>query len=366
MPTGPEHAAPEAAAESERTRAVGGPAQAPASGSALQARALALQRTVGNRAVAALAHRGRAPQALLQRRRASPRPAPNPNPSWATKGLDNPEHDCKPFPPYKDYHDAKLTWDLYAAIVPDKLTERCHCDLVGEAYAKYLEAQRTSYAYPDTDNCISRQLAQDDITHDTDAMTKRSDPRAIGIEQVLIDRWRRREAGILWYSLTGATRSMEIDYVEATQGSIQPADRGQLTETEISNDLTYVRNDLAGGLLFGSGTADHVTPDSEFGFDTRHVSGTIKITRTDDGSNPNFMDVDEVFTFYYRVHDALDFCPGNTLRKDDWDVDSIAYNTVLSDLSRLEATGMARDVEFTVNYHTTKTVKGWTVGRPRQ
>jgi hypothetical protein len=335
---------------------------APAS---LRDRVMALQGAAGNRAVAALARRERVPRAMLQRRRASPRPAPRPSPPWAVKGLDNPKGDCEPFPSHKDYHDAKLTWDLYAAFVPDKLTERCHCDLVGEAYAKYLEAQGGSFTYKDDDNCISRQLGQDDITHDTDAMSKRSDPKAVGIEQVLIDRWRKREAGILWYSLAGTTRSMEIDYVEATKGSIQPADLSKLAEMEISNDLTYMRNDLAGGLLFGSGTADHILADSEYGFDTRHVSGTIKITRTDDGGNPNFMDVDEVFTFYYRIHDSLDFCPGNTIKKDDWDMDSIAYNAVLSDFSRLEATGMARDLEFKVNYHTTKTIKGWTVGKPK-
>jgi hypothetical protein len=248
---------------------------------------MALQRMAGNRAVAALARQQRAPRTMLQRRRASPRPAPKPNPPWAVKGIDNPENDCQPLSSAKDYHDAKLTWDLYAAFVPDKLTERCHCDLVGEAYAKYLEAQGGSFTYKDDGNCISRQLGEDDVTHDTDAMTKRN-PNAVGIEEVLIDRWRKREAGILWYSLTGTTRSMEIDYVEATKGNIQPADVTKLSELEISNELTYMRNDLAGGLLFGSGTSDHITPDSEYGFDTRHVSGTIKITRTDDGRNANF------------------------------------------------------------------------------
>ena len=319
----------------------------------LHARALALQRAAGNAAVAALAKQRsveRAPKRTIQRRRAAPRPPSQRNPPWAAKGINNPDADCTPIGTQHDEHDAKAAWDIYAAVLPDKITARCGgCALVGDAYAEFLEAKGTRHTYKDDGNCISEQLAQDEAAH-------AGDKTHVGPEERLLERWKSWRPAIVWYELSGTKREIEIDLIEALKGSIQPAVPDKLTEMEISNQLTYRRNTLAGGLLFGGGTADHIEPDSEFGFDTRHVSGTIKITRTDDGSSQDFMAVDEVLTFRYRIHDALDFCPGNTLRKDDWSLDSLAYNIVLSDLSRLEATGMARDVEFTVFYHRTKTM----------
>ena len=43
-----------------------------------------------------------------------------------------------------DEHDAKAAWDIYAAVLPDKITARCGgCALVGDAYAEFLEAKGT-------------------------------------------------------------------------------------------------------------------------------------------------------------------------------------------------------------------------------
>jgi hypothetical protein len=340
--TAAETASPQAAAAAPQAESQ---SRAPAT---LQARVMALQRTAGNRAV----------KQMLQRRRAEGRPEPKPNPPWSKKGINNPDYDCVPYPSSKDYHDAKLTWDMLAWQLPDKVTEKSgNCSLVGDAFAEYLEAKGTRHTYNDDGNCISKQLAEDVVAHEGDNKFK-------GVEEGLLERWRRWEPGIIWYSLADKTREMEIDLIEALKGSIQPAVPGKLTEEEVSNALTYRKNTLAGGLLFGAGTADHIEADSEYGFDTRHVSGTIKIKRTDDGANPNFIDVEEVFTFNYRVHDALDFCPANTLKKDSSEEGSLVYNELLTSLSRLEATGMARDVEFTVSYHRTRTLKN-SVAKPK-
>jgi hypothetical protein len=340
--TAAETASPQAAAAAPQAESR---TRAPAT---LQARVMALQRTAGNRAV----------KQMLQRRRAEGRPEPKPNPPWSKKGINNPDYDCVPYPSSKDYHDAKLTWDMLAWQLPDKVTEKSgNCSLVGDAFAEYLEAKGTRHTYNDDGNCISKQLAEDVVAHEGDNKFK-------GVEEGLLERWRRWEPGIIWYSLADKTREMEIDLIEALKGSIQPAVPGKLTEEEVSNALTYRKNTLAGGLLFGAGTADHIEADSEYGFDTRHVSGTIKIKRTDDGANPNFIDVEEVFTFNYRVHDALDFCPANTLKKDSSEEGSLVYNELLTSLSRLEATGMARDVEFTVSYHRTRTLKN-SVAKPK-
>jgi outer membrane protein OmpA-like peptidoglycan-associated protein len=67
------------------------------------------------------------------------------------------------------------------------------------------------------------------------------------------------------------------------------------------------------------------------------------------------MRVSETVTFQYAIHDALDFCPGNTLQKTNFTVDRFEYNQAITDFSRLEASGMARDVGFDVKYHRTST-----------
>jgi hypothetical protein len=67
------------------------------------------------------------------------------------------------------------------------------------------------------------------------------------------------------------------------------------------------------------------------------------------------MSVEQTITFKYSIHDALDFCPGNTLQKTGWTLDRFEYNEIITDFSRLEASGMARDVSFDVDYHRTTT-----------
>jgi hypothetical protein len=73
--------------------------------------------------------------------------------------------------------------------------------------------------------------------------------------------------------------------------------------------------------------------------------------------------VDQTIEFHYLTHGALDFCPGNTPKKSagtdpqDGCWGRYKYNTLLTDLNRLEASGMARDIGFDVRYHrTTKRV----------
>jgi len=75
------------------------------------------------------------------------------------------------------------------------------------------------------------------------------------------------------------------------------------------------------------------------------------LRRTDDGSDPTAMTVSQTITFKYAIHDALDFCPGNTLQKDSFTIDRLEYNEMITVLSRLEASGLARDVEYNVAYH---------------
>jgi hypothetical protein len=108
----------------------------------------------------------------------------------------------------------------------------------------------------------------------------------------------------------------------------QAADRPQPVPfvLDATLDITFKNNKLAGGLLFGGGSPPGET-SSDFGRDTRGMSGTIRLERTDHGENPNFIDVTETVVFnYYTVDDALDFCPGNTSRLTDAGFEGMAYN----------------------------------------
>jgi len=209
--------------------------------------------------------------------------------------------------------------------------------------AQVPKSMRT-FSLADNGNCVSEQLAKSKA-HDA-------------LETAVLDKWKAIEKAQIPRILSGGTRDAEIDLVEATEfGRIVPTDPSRsLTKQNVNKDITYRENKLAGGLLFGGASHDEEkTDDSEFGPDTRRLAGTIKLRRFDNGSNPALMSVEETVTFKYSIHDALDFCPGNTIQKTDFSLEAFKYNEIITDFSRLEASGMARDVSFDVDYHRTTT-----------
>jgi Putative peptidoglycan binding domain len=305
-------------------------------------RVLALQRTAGNAAVARLVAAGtvlRAPRTRLAR---LTEPPYKPNPTWSQKGKANPGLDCTPYPGlFGRSPGAHLAWQELAKRVPGEVTARCGCSLVGDAYATYLEAGGKFNTLADDGNCISSQLAKDDKAHAV-------------LEDRLVDQWRDRGNDVVRQALT-AGGDVEIDLVKALEGSFVPATPGSLGERNVNRDVTYRDNTLAGGLLFGSASEDGTTSDSEFGPDTRWLTGTIKLHPIGSPA-PDTVDVEETLTFHYRTRDALDFCPGNTNKKPWTSWENVKYNELLTGFSRLEASGMARDVGFDVRYHRTKTI----------
>jgi hypothetical protein len=312
------------------------------------AQVLALQRSVGNRATAQLLTRslggggrskdaeplktedpGRRTQRALSR---VPEYRPDPK-QEASK--ENPWPDCTEF----QEHEAISAWKFWTRIgAPEKLAKRCGCSLVGTAFSDYLNAVGGRRVHKDDGNCISDQCAKDDKAHEA-------------LEARLLKAW--HDQGPLAESALASSRTAELDLVKALEGSLlgpQPVPFVQ----DATLEITFKNNKLAGGLLFGGGAAPGET-SSDFGRDSRWVSGTIRLERTDRGENPNFIDVKETVVFNYTVDDALDFCPGNTNRMTDAGFEGMAYNEFLSDMSRLEASGMTKDIGFHVEYHRTHT-----------
>jgi hypothetical protein len=305
----------------EEPAAGASPVRLPAAGSAAVAQVLALQRTAGNRATAQLL--ARIPEF---------RPDDKQEPS-----KDNPWPDCTPFP---FEHEAISAWKFWMNKVnaPERLKNRCDCSLVGDAYRDYLNATGGRRVDKDDGNCISDQCAKDDAAHKD-------------LEERLLKQW--HDQGPVAEAALAGGRSAELDLVKALEGSFVAPQTVPFV-WDVTMDITFKKNTLAGGLLFGGGAPEGET-SSNFGRDTRWVSGTIKLERTDNGENPNFIDVKETVVFNYTVDDALDFCPGNTLRKDNEGFEGWAYNEFLSDMSRLEASGMTKDIGFHVEYHRTHT-----------
>lgn len=280
-----------------------------------------------------------------------PVPVHRPNPPWSTAGPNNPKPTCTPYSGFGGISpEGAVTWRTLFSIIdaPKILGERCGCNIVRTAYSLFMRAQVPSsgrtFLLPDNGNCVSEQLAKSDA-HDV-------------LESLVMAKWQAIEKVKVPQILSSGVRDAEIDLIEATAaGKIVPNDPSRtLSAKEVDTMVTYVENTLAGGLLFGGASSDkRTTDDSEFGPDTRNLSGTIKLHRFDAGSDPSRMSVETTFTFKYDIHDSLDFCPGNTLQKDDFSVDRLMYNEMITDFSRLEASGMARDVGFDVSYHRTST-----------
>ena len=334
----------QSAAPSSSTAPTGRQAAVPSAAS----RVLALQRSVGNRATAQLLARcpgcgGRCkddealeandprPKRVLARV-----PAYKPDSSqWPSR--DNPWPDCTEFQEY----EAISAWKFWTRIgAPNRLANRCGCSLVGDAFRDYLHGVGGRRAYLDDNNCISEQCAKDDKAHED-------------LERRTLKKW--HDQGPLAEAALAGGRTGELDLVQAIEGNFvrpQPVP----FVLDVTLDITFKKNTLAGGLLFGGGAPPGET-SSDFGRDTRGMSGTIRLERTDHGENPNFIDVRETVVFNYTVDDALDFCPGNTGRLTDAGVEGMAYNEFLSDMSRLEASGMTKDIGFHVEYHRTHTAE---------
>ncbi|MGZ4192886.1 MAG: hypothetical protein ACXVRW_10585 [Solirubrobacteraceae bacterium] len=342
---------------------------------------LGLQRTVGNAAVGRLM--GRAPRrpggsrpaaarrdlarhedalrSAVTSRQGSERvlarsPAYRPNPTWAQVGRNNPAPTCTPFTGafgYSPEGDAK--WTLYASVLPGQVTARCHCTLVGAAYARYLSATGGTQTVLDDGNCISEGLAAEDAAH-------------LDIERPKLAAWAAVRDDIVRRSMPAGTTDVDLDLLEAITGSVVVVGSRAATTQQV-NQIEYRENTKAGGLLFGGGHTPGEPADSECGDDTRVMTASVHLHRTDDGSNPARMEVTETITFRYKLHDGFDFCPGNTLQMEihpltepaEVTQQRLEYNQLLTDLSRLEASGMARDVCFDVDYHRAQPASAHTI-----
>jgi hypothetical protein len=306
---------------------------------------------VAARATPAPRHAAALDRAVADRRLLQRMPAFHPNPSWSQVGPGNPPPTCTPF---GTATEAEMKWRLYNQVLPGKIQQRCGCADVTAGYAQYLTGTGGSHTVHDDGNCISQGLAAEDDPHTP-------------FERARLTAWGRVQDDMIRRSLPAGQTDVDLDLLEAEAGNLVVAGSAAARPLQV-NGIEYRDNTKSGGLMFGGGHVPGAPPDSECGDDTRVMTATVHLHRTDDGSNPTRMEVTQTFTFRYALHDALDFCPGNTVQMHvDWTepLDVIAqrveYNQLLTDLSRLEASGMTRDVCYDVEYHRTLPVVPHTV-----
>lgn len=115
--------------------------------------------------------------------------------------------------------------------------------------------------------------------------------------------------------------------------------------------LNLAFNDGPYGLLFG-GTGDGVAFDSEYGPDLRELTGWVTANPDPAGPSGGCTRYVLQFEFDWHVKDAVDFCPGNT---EPWNA-FVHDAGMLGTMSRLEASGMARDILVEATYRRTRTL----------
>jgi outer membrane protein OmpA-like peptidoglycan-associated protein len=330
---------------------------------------LALQRTAGNRATtAAIArattgHRSRssavgpevplgaavselpgqpraapaASAARTPRRLATPRlqrfPVWDPAPSWARKDPSQPGEDCQPIPLI---HDAYASWAFWNVVFPTQARDMCKdCpDDVGRVWDAYFTATGTprfhwSEAH-DGLTCPIRSLKGDD-NHE-----RYEQPVLDAVRSALPSLLPRlRGVSSIRLSLTDAGVPASLLHANPSVGC---------TGGNAPACLWLSRNDRFGGQLFGKGHESGAIVDSEYGYDTRDVDGTVEITKVPNSADPTRISVRMRFLLNWHLVDAVDFCPGNTMA---W---NLVAHTALNALSCLEASGMTRDIRVEAEY----------------
>lgn len=291
---------------------------------------LALQRSAGNRAVSLFVQRACAGGACscarcsgggggsggdggaeeqseapaLQRM-----PAYSPSPSWSSKGPGQCADCCEAYTPETM---AQLKWTFWSSAFPSEAGSRAGCPEITDVWAQYFQAtggRRTFDERSNPGSCVILSLKNDDdhIPHE--------EPILKQVEAALPTLTAGMQPG------ESATKPLS-DVVGATP---------------LHPQIVFNVNTRAGGSLLGG------VGDSEAGPDTRSQDGVIRLTTERNGPA---MTVRSEVEFRYDHNDGVDFCPGNTGEK----APSPLVPFALRQVSKIEASGMARDVALTTRY----------------
>jgi outer membrane protein OmpA-like peptidoglycan-associated protein len=308
--------------------------------------ALALQRAAGNRATAAAIASGSlgsdrsAPTPVAAparpptrpRRRLQRIPSWDPNPAWAQKDPGQPQEDCQPML----LQDAYASWAFWRVAFPREARSMCHdCpDDVGRVWDAYFTGTGTPR--------FQWSEARDGLTCPIRSL--KGDDDHLEAEEPVIEAVRAALPGLV-PRLRGVS-SIRLSLTDAgvSPGMLHAAPTTGCTSTPGPACLWLASNLRFGGQLFGKGHEVGAIRDSEYGYDTRDVDGTVEIVKVPDPADATHVRVRLNFTLNWHLVDAVDFCPGNTMAF-NW-----VAHTALNALSCLEASGMTRDIRVEAEY----------------
>ena len=262
-------------------------------------------------------------------------------PRWATKDPAQPAEDCVPILLPGDAYEM---WAVTLAGFMTAITTLCQ-DCPGDArevYRAYFSATGTPrYHWSESTDGLSCPITslKNDSEHEPYEDTvighvRRNLPTLIA---------RLRGVPSVRLSLTDAGVPPGLLHAPTTTGCTH-------AEPNAPACLWLASNRTFGSLLFGRGYEEGSIQDSEYGNDSRDVDGTVELTKVSDPADPGHIRVALRFELNWHLVDAVDFCPGNTVPGSE------PQHTLLSAASRLEATGMARDIRTEAEYTRERTL----------
>jgi hypothetical protein len=253
--------------------------------------------------------------------------------AWTSIGRDEGGTDCTPFGEVSAYVEWESVRDEIDFILEGGVymasgySHSLNCPDVHSAFHAYLTGTGRPNFYwhepDDSTGCVLQSLKNDRVHHPA-------------VEDPIM---RRIQTG-------------HLDELIAHAGTPVPLSTLGVSEDQLGLDLAV--NDQPYGLLFG-GVGDGIRWDSEYGPDLRKLTGTV--TATIDPSAPFAACGTQYilrFDFDWYLKDALDFCPGNTEYGFN---DFVHDHGRLGDMSRLEASGMARDIKLEARYRRPRIVQ---------
>jgi outer membrane protein OmpA-like peptidoglycan-associated protein len=280
--------------------------------------------------------------AVRRRRRLQRVPVWQPTrPRWAQKDPAQPAEDCQPIwlP-----QDAYSVWAMTLAGFMAAITTLCQ-DCPGDArevYRAYFSATGTPrYHWNERTDGLTCPITslKNDAEHEPYEDTvigqvRRNLPTLVA---------RLRGVPSVRLSLTDAGVPAGLLHAPTTTGCTKASPLAPAC-------LWLASNRTFGSLLFGRGYEEGSIQDSEYGNDSRDVDGTVELTKVVDPADPANIRIALRFELNWHLVDAVDFCPGNTVKGSE------PQHSLLSAASCLEASGMARDIRTEAEYTRERTL----------
>jgi hypothetical protein len=233
-------------------------------------------------------------------------------------------HPCMPF---SSLAVATLVWASLAGTIPGGAAAVTRCPVVENVWKEYFQATSTPFPFSAPADCVGRAAG-------VDVGGKRDAELAVAsiLDDILLNlkRFLPRVPLNPWPGSGGALGRMVLPVEQAvTQQNLLHPD---IDYVELANPAANLAGDTGRG---GNGS-------DIFGDDDRVMGGEVEIIVVDRNPSTGYWTGRIHYGPRIHVKDTVDFCPGN--------MGPFPLPNVTIPMSRLEATGLTRDVPITIDY----------------